>query len=163
MLLYGLQAAGFIHVARRLRFDRPAVTAGLIAFASGTFLILIPATLDGFVTPALPALCRPACAGTDLPGIAVISIAIQEFTRIALIAFALSSLCWGGAMVSAAGLLPRLVGVIGLGAGAIAIGSIVAGIVLTPATLALILLSQLAWNLGVAVWLLAGTAPIAEA
>ena len=160
MLLYGLQTVGFFYLAQRLRFSRPIVTAGFVAFAAGTFLTLIPATLDGFVTPDLPALCRPTCAGTDLPGIAVISIAIQDFTRIGLVAFAISSLCWGVAMMSASGRLPRLVGVIGVAAGAVSIGLIVvAGIVLTPTMLAVIVLSQLVWNLGIAAWLLAGAAP----
>jgi len=156
MLLYGLQMVGFFYLAQRLRFDRPIVVTGFVAFAAGMFLTLIPATLDGFVTADLPALCRTACAGTDLPGIAVISIAIQDFTRIGLVAFAISSLSWGVALISASGWLPRLVGAIGVAAGAISIGLIViAGIVLTPATLALIVLSQLVWNLGAAAWLVA--------
>jgi len=157
MLLYGLQTVGFFYLSQSLRFGRPIVLTGFVAFAAGTFLTMIPATLDGFVTPDLPALCRPTCAGTDLPGIAVISIAIQDFTRIGLVAFAISSLSWGVALLSAAGWLSRLVGLIGSAAGAVSIGLIVVvGIVLTPATLALIVLSQLVWNLAAAAWLVAG-------
>jgi hypothetical protein len=163
MLLYWLQTVGFYYFSRRLGFQRPAVLAGFTAYAAGTLLMAIPATLDGFVTSDLPRLCAlEACSGSQLPGIEIIAIAIQAFTKIALVATAIATLCWSGALLCWSGALifPRrgasslLLGIVGLASGGVPIALIVfAGIVLTPATLAIMVMSQLVWNLAVAGWL----------
>jgi hypothetical protein len=156
MLLYWLQTAGFYYFARRLGFQRPAVLAGFMAYVAGALLLTIPATLDGFVTPDLPRLCgADGCVGAQLPGIAVISIAIQDFTKVALVATAVATLSWAAALiVPRRGVSSLLLGILGLAGGGIPIGLIVfGGIVLTPATLGVLVMSQLVWNLGVAGWL----------
>jgi hypothetical protein len=157
MLLYWLQTVGFYYFSRRLGFQRPAVLAGFTAYAAGVLLMAIPATLDGFVTSDLPRLCAmEACTGSQLPGIALIAIAIQAFTKIALVATAIATLSWAGALIfPRRGASSLLLGIVGLASGGVPIALIVfAGIVLTPTTLGVMVMSQLVWNLVAAGWLM---------
>lgn len=55
ILFAGMLAYGFTHAARRWGLDRPAVLAGLVAYAIGIFASIGAATINGFATPALAA------------------------------------------------------------------------------------------------------------
>lgn len=55
ILFAGMLAFGFTHFARRCGLARPAVLAGLVAYAIGTFASIGAATVNGFAAPALAA------------------------------------------------------------------------------------------------------------
>ena len=55
ILFAGMMMFGFTHMARRLDLDRPAVLAGLVAYAIATFANAGAATVNGFAAPALAA------------------------------------------------------------------------------------------------------------
>ena len=60
MLLYSMQAIGFYLFSSRLGWRRPAAVAGFMAYAASVLLLVIPATLDGFVMPDIIARCIPS-------------------------------------------------------------------------------------------------------
>ena len=53
LVLLAAMTFGFVHFARRRSLDRPAVLAGLIAYAFGAFANLGAATVNGLIVPAL--------------------------------------------------------------------------------------------------------------
>lgn len=55
ILFVGMMAFGFTHVARRRGLDRPAVLAGLVAYAIAAGADVGAATINGFAAPALAA------------------------------------------------------------------------------------------------------------
>lgn len=55
ILFTGMMTFGFAHFARRLGLARPAVLAGLVAFAIGAIAEVGAATVNGFAMPALAA------------------------------------------------------------------------------------------------------------
>lgn len=55
ILFVGMMLFGFTQFARRLGLDRPAVLAGLVAYAIATFANAGAATVNGFAAPALAA------------------------------------------------------------------------------------------------------------
>ena len=53
ILFTGMMTFGFAHLSRRLGLERPAVLAGLVAFAIGAIAEIGAATVNGFAMPAL--------------------------------------------------------------------------------------------------------------
>ena len=150
MALFALQTVGFYYFSAGLGFQRPAALAGFVAYAAGALTMVIPATLDGFVTPDLMEECALAsgCGAGQDAVIALIAAAIQDFTKIALAATALATLCWGSALIRRPGRVQRAAGFAGL-ACALAPLTLLAlsRIHLGPSNLAVIIAAQLVWNL----------------
>jgi hypothetical protein len=60
LVLLAAMTFGFVHFARRRSLDRPAVLAGLVAYAFGAFANLGAATVNGLIVPALASRGRSA-------------------------------------------------------------------------------------------------------
>jgi len=150
MLLIALQTFGFALFGRSLGFNRLAVAAGLAAFAAGAVLMVIPTTLDGFVTPDLAQACLSAperCANADAGAFRLVSIMIQDFTKVALILTAASTACWSSVLLTAGTGLRRVAGLVGLLCAVVPAGVLVfSNVVLRPDSLLWIMGSQILWT-----------------
>ncbi len=148
------QAVGFYLFSVRLGLGRPAVAAGFLAFAGGLVVMTIPATLDGFVTPDLARACLGSaqrCGAGDVPGFQLVVAMIQDFTKLALVAMAIATLCWSIALAASKGGLRRAAAVSGLACAAAPLWILLTSdLRLTPASLAGIIAAQVVWSLVVA-------------
>lgn len=166
LLLLGVQALGLASVAGRLGLGRMTVRAGVLFYGVATFLLFIPGTLDGFVTPLLGARCAgslPACSASVAGALAFEWAAIQAFTRVALALQAIGLLCWSVALAQS----PRLrwaglAGALLAAAPLVLLGSMTH--VIDPVRLGEIILFEALWAMAAAVMLWTGAlAPPAEA
>jgi hypothetical protein len=158
IVLFALQTVGFYYFSAGLGFRRPVVMAGFVAYAAGALTMIIPATLDGFVTPDLVEECAIAARCGDGQGalITLIAVAIQDFTKIALAATSIAILCWGAALIGGAGRVQRVAGLVGLACALAPLTAFaVSRILLVPGNLAVIVAAQLVWNLAAATAMLA--------
>jgi hypothetical protein len=151
MAIYGVQALGFYLFSRWLGFGRPAVAAGFLAFAAGVVVMIIPATLDGFVTPDIMEACLNApggCAAADASMSRLVAIMIQDFTKIALVAVSLGGACWSLALLLGKGVSNRIGGAVGfIFAGVPTFQLLFSAVYLQPGNLAGIILAQVLWSL----------------
>jgi len=150
IVLFALQMVGFYYFSAGLGFRRPMVVAGFVAYAAGALTMIIPATLDGFVTPDLVEECAIAARCGDGQGalITLIAVAIQDFTKIALAAISVSTLCWGAVLIGGPGRIQRAAGLVGLACAMAPLAALaVSRIHLVPGNLAVIVAAQLVWNL----------------
>lgn len=160
LLLIAAQAIGFFYFTSRLGFRNPAAFAGFFSYAAGSVVMVIPAILDGFVTPDLADKCLKStlCGASQFAAFPVIAVIIQDFTKAALVAMSLATLLWSIAL---------------LGRGGVALGVGLAGLVcsiapmavlllsdiyLRPGNLAAILMAQSLWNLSIAFVMVKGVA-----
>ena len=148
MALIALQTAAYWRFTVRLGPERPLALMGFVAYALATAMMMIPATLDGFVTPDLSDACLPAspCGGGREAMFALVSACIQDFTKLALAATSFAILFWAIAGVRGrSGLATVLIGIV------CAIPPLAvlwqSGLRLQPYNLALFLLGQVAWGL----------------
>jgi hypothetical protein len=115
MLVACGQAVGYYFFAARIGLRRPLAVAGFFFFALSIAILVVPATLDGFVTPALAARCAEApgsCTISMFDSFGLVSAMIQAFTRIAFAAQAIAMLAWSAALVRAGG-KARIAGLMG--------------------------------------------------
>jgi len=150
MLIFSVQTVGFFHFSARLGFHRAGVVAGLMAYALGTVALFIPTTLDGFITPDLMDACAasPNCGVMPVALIQLVAIAIQDFTKISLVAISLATLCWSACLVGLPGWINRAAGGIGLICGLVPLAVFgLFSVYLQPNNLAEIMLAPLIWTL----------------
>jgi len=160
MAVFGLQALGFYIFSARLGFGRPAVPLGFLAFAAGAVVMIIPTTLDGFVTPDGAAACLKVaggCAATDAGAFRLVAAMIQDFTKVALILLSVGTAGWGLALVSRGGWLSRLAGVVGLVCAVLPAWVLMTSeVYLRPGNLAEIIAAQVVWAVAAGALMLGG-------
>jgi hypothetical protein len=121
-----------------------------MAYAMGTVIMIIPTTLDGFITPDLSNACALSaeCGVLPVAVIDLIAVAIQDFTKIALVALSLATLFWAVALVRLPDLISRAAGIAGLACGLVPLAVFgVFSIYLQPGNLAMVILAPLVWTL----------------
>ncbi len=162
MFILGVQALGFYIFSARIGFRHPAVVAGFIAFAVGVVVMIVPTTLDGFVTPDVAQACLATpggCTAADASVFRLVAAMIQDFTKVALLATALGAGCWSLALLLRRGLANRLAGSAGLlCAGIPASILLFSDLHLRPDNLAQIIAAQAVWCLIAAGLLIVGGA-----
>ncbi|HVJ54603.1 MAG TPA: hypothetical protein VM689_19235 [Aliidongia sp.] len=159
MLVAFIQTVAFARVSARLGFRSAAILAGFSAYAAGSIVLVIPATLDGFVTPDLADRCLAAadCGASHAAVTELVGVAIQDFTKVALSALSLATLCWSIGIVGRPGPMPRAVGLVGLVCALAPLAALwLSDLHLRPDNLAIILSAQLVWNIAVAALMLTG-------
>ena len=152
MALIALQTAAYWRFTARLGADKPLALMGFVAYALATATMMIPATLDGFVTPDLSDACLPAssCGAGREAMFALVSACIQDFTKLALAATSFAILFWAIAGTRTRLGVPILL--IGLACAVPPLAVLwLSGLRLQPHNLALFLLGQVVWGL-VAAW-----------
>ena len=154
MATFAVQALGFYIFSIRLGFRNPAVAAGFLAFAAGVVVMVVPTTLDGFVTPDLAAACQRAqggCTVADASVLRLVAMMIQDFTKVALVSISLVTACWSLALIMRKGLASRSVGIIGVVCAALPASVLFfSDVYLQPGNLAGIIAAQVVWGLTVA-------------
>ncbi|HYD12433.1 MAG TPA: hypothetical protein VEC11_06270 [Allosphingosinicella sp.] len=88
ILFAAMLAFGFTHYARRRGLGRPAVLAGLVAFAIGTFASIGAAIVNGFAAPAL------AAEGAGHDALHILWAVNQALARLGVVAVGAAYLCW---------------------------------------------------------------------
>lgn len=152
--ILSLQLVSLYVFSTGLGLRRPIIAAGLMAYAAGVVLMVIPSMLDGFVTPDLATACLArlyGCNATDVSVFTLVSLMIQNLTKVALVAMAVGIFCWSIALLLGRDRIDRASGLIGMPlAAAPVIIFMSSNIHLGPENLAGIIASQVAWNLIVA-------------
>ncbi|HLY56452.1 MAG TPA: hypothetical protein VKS60_12900 [Stellaceae bacterium] len=153
--LYILLLAGFARFAARLGLDRPETVLGFACLALACVAVLGATLLDGFVTPDLAVRLADADPGRIEAAATVmllVSTAIQDLTKLALVLQAAATIAWSLPLLTAD---RRGTGVVGIGAGVLLLAIILgANPRLMPHLLIGVLAIQGAWNLCVAALLL---------
>lgn len=122
--LAAVTAFGFAHFALRRGLARPAILAGLLAYAIGLAAGIGAATINGFVVPAL------AARGHDLSGRDVFLLAWeanQALARLGVFATAAAYALWSLDFLARPGLEPKIIGALGLAAGLVPAGLLASG------------------------------------
>jgi hypothetical protein len=151
-LLWGLAVFSI-----RRGFARPTVLAGFIAYAIGILAWLGAALIDGFITPAVAEhyiAAAPAAQDAATNLLALCAITIQILTKFGLIAISIGILKWSAGLLPTPG-LPRTVGIIGIVAGLLPPAAVLlANVHLSPHSLAVIVIVQATWYIGIAALLI---------
>lgn len=154
MLVLAAMAFGFAHFARRRGLERPAVLAGLVAYAISAGAHLGAAAINGFVVPAL-ALRGAGAVGHDVFLLAW--EANQALARLGVFASGAAFLLWSLDWLRRPGLEFRLIGLAGLAAGAVPAGLLAAGAIrMDVAGAFLVYAAHGAWSALVGLHLLRG-------
>jgi hypothetical protein len=157
MAIYAVQTVGFYLFSARVGFRNPAAAAGFLAFLAGALVMMIPATLDGFVTPDLAAACIQAqdgCTSSDASVLRLVGVMIQNFTKLALVLISVATACWSLPLLFKKG-SARFVAVIGLICAATpAFVVVFYAVDLRPGNLTEFVAAQVVWNLAVACMML---------
>ena len=149
-------AHGVVSLGTRLGLSRPMVRFGLLAYVAGAVAMLVAATFDGFVTPAVAAAwLRPNHdAQAGLEAIRLAGVAVQSFATMSWGLEAVGALALSAALFADGGARRRL-GALGLVAAVAPIVTLAAsGSVMDTMVVVGILLTQAVWNLtcAVALW-----------
>jgi len=112
IVLAAIMAFGFAHFALRRGLGRPAILAGLVAYAIGLGVTIGAATINGFVVPALAA---RAIADRDVFLLAW--EANQALAGIGVFATGAAFALWGLDFLRRPGFEAKAIGALGLGAG----------------------------------------------
>lgn len=126
--LLGAMAFGFFFLCLRRGPARPAILAGALAYGVSLFAHVGAATINGFVVPALAA--RAAGGGADAVGHDIFLLAWesnQALARLGVVATGLAFIFWSLDFLRRPGAEPRLIGALGLLAGAVPIALLAAG------------------------------------
>jgi hypothetical protein len=145
ILVVGALAFGFIHLARRLGLERPAVLAGLVAYAIAAAANIGAATINGFALPAFFA--DAPNAGHDLFGFAW--ALNQALAKLAVIAAGLAYILWSLALWRGA----RVVALLGFAAGIVPAILMLGGLALHVHAALFVYAAQMLWA-ALAGWLL---------
>jgi hypothetical protein len=151
---------GYSVLSRRLGLSRAPVLAGLIAYGSGSMLMLVATTIDGFIGPDIAALFATKSAEGVRVGYwlvqAIAGVALTDIARVAWVFQSVAALAWAWALLGEGGLARKL-GMAGLVSGALpAVAVFAAGAHMTEGVVVGILLAQAAWNLTAAAYLFSG-------
>ena len=136
---------------------RPAIRAGLIAYAAGVVAMMGAALVDGFVTPGVATLGTGVSA-TDLQVTAqLLHLCIlfnQALAHLGAVAMSVGITAWSLDLVRGAG-AERALGVFGVAIGLGCVAALIAGVLqLDVHGMMLVLVLQAAWTIGVGVLLL---------
>ena len=126
ILVVAITTFGFAHFAIRRGLARPAMLAGLVAYALCLFGHVGAATINGFVVPAV------AARGHDAVGHDIFLFAWeanQALARLGVYAEAAAFLLWSLDFLRRPGLGPRLIGLLGLAAGGVPAFLLAAGLI----------------------------------
>jgi hypothetical protein len=151
---------GYSVLARRLGMSRAPVLAGLIAYGSGSMLMLVATTIDGFIGPDMAALFATKSAQGVQVGYwlvqAIAGVALTDIARVAWVFQSIAALAWAWALLGEGGLARKL-GMVGLVSGALPAAAVfAAGAHMTESIVVGILLAQAVWNLTAATYLFSG-------
>lgn len=153
-----LIAFGFAAFAAARGAARPTILAGAICYAIALFGHVGAATVNGFVVPALAA--RDAAIGHDI--LLFAWEANQALARIGVIATGLAFILWSIDFLRRRGIETRLIGAVGLLAGAVPAALLLTGLVaMNVAGASLIYALQAAWTALVGLHLVRGRASAA--
>ena len=136
---------------------RPAIRAGLIAYAAGVVAMMGAALVDGFVTPRV-AILGAGLRAADLPITAqLLNLCVlfnQALARLGAIAMSAAIIAWSLDLVLRAG-FERALGVAGMAIGLGCVAALIAGVLqLDVHGMMLVLVLQAAWTIGLGVLLL---------
>ena len=135
-------AFGFLHFARRRGLDRPWVLGGLVAYLFGVLANVGAATINGFVTPALAA--HGAAIGRDIYTLAWETN--QALDAVGVYCTGAAFILWSLDLLLERRVFARLVGLGGIGAGAVTTALLAAGAVRMNVSGALLLYTiEVAW------------------
>ena len=124
ILVIAITAFGFAYFSVRRGLGRPAVLAGLVAYALASFGHVGAATINGFVVPAV------AAHGVVQRDIFLFAWeANQALARLGVYANAAAFLLWSLDFLRRPGLEPRLIGALGLAAGGVPAFLLAAGLI----------------------------------
>jgi hypothetical protein len=159
-VLIALMLAGFFALtefAWQRGITRPAIRAGLIAYAVGVVAMTGAALVDGFVTPRV-AMLSPGVSATDLQVTAQLlklcMLFNQALASLGAIAMSVGITAWSVDLVRGAG-AERALGVFGVAIGLGSAGALIAGVLrLDVHGMMLVLVLQVIWTCGVGVLLL---------
>jgi len=153
ILVYGF--AGF---AIRRGIERPAVLAGLVAYAIGTTVVMGAGAIDGFMLPALAARyvdAPDAQVAVALQLSTLCAIAIQALTKIWLVCVSAAVALWSWDIVRSTR-AQWGVATVGLVSGAAIIGFALFGRGVSAHILGVLGLAQAAWNVWIGALLMRG-------
>jgi hypothetical protein len=88
ILFAGMMAFGFTHFARLRGLGRPAVLAGLVAYAIGNFASIGAAVVNGFAAPAL------AAEGASHDALDILWAVNQALAKLGVVAIGAAYACW---------------------------------------------------------------------
>jgi hypothetical protein len=136
---------------------RPAIRAGLIAYAAGVVAMMGAALVDGFVTPRL-AIMAAGLGAADLSITAqLLHLCIlfnQALAHLGAIAMSVAIIAWSLDLLRRAG-LERALGVAGMAIGLGCVAALIAGVLqLDVHGMMLVLVLQAAWTIGLGVLLI---------
>ncbi|MFI4968282.1 MAG: hypothetical protein ACHQAU_06090 [Gammaproteobacteria bacterium] len=149
---------GFVVFSRRLGLHRTPVMMGLIAYCLGSFLMVVAAVLDGFVSTDTASMFVNRAPDVMQIGYWIMNtleiVVLSDVAKVAWIFQSVAVVCWAIALLPERG-MRRVVGVIGLVAGgAPAVAVFVVGSHMTASVVVGILLLQAVWNFSAAALLL---------
>ena len=136
---------------------RPAIRAGLIAYAAGVVAMMGAALVDGFVTPRL-AILGAGLGAADLSIMAQLlhlcMLFNQALARLGAIAMSAAIIAWSLDLLLRAG-LERALGVAGMAIGLGCVAALIAGVLqLDVHGMMRVLVLQAAWTIGLGVLLI---------
>ncbi len=156
----GIQTLGFYLFSAKLGWRRPAVAGGLIAYTAGVLLMIIPSTLDGFVTPDLASNCLAAahgCGTLEEGSFRLVAVMIQDFTKLALVVMSTGVLSWSVALLASRDAPKRIAGVVGIICACMPVAILLhSDIYLQAGNLPGMIASQLVWSLLAAALIIGG-------
>ena len=159
-VLIALMLAGFFALtefAWQRGIGRPAIRAGLIAYAAGVVAMMGAALVDGFVTPRV-AMLGPGVSATDLQITAQLlklcMLFNQALASLGAVAMSAAIIAWSLDLVRGAG-AERALGVFGVAIGLGSAGALILGALqLDVHGMMLVLVLEVIWTTGVGVLLL---------
>jgi hypothetical protein len=145
---------GYSVFSQRLGLHRTPVLIGLVSYALGTTLMLLGTVIDGFVSTDTAAMFVAGSPAAIEQGFSIINtlsgVLLPDLARIAWVFQSVAAIAWSFALLRERG-MPRVVGVIGLLAGALPAGIVfVVGTRMTDTVVVGILLAQAIWNVAAA-------------
>jgi len=149
-------AFGFVSLASRLGWRRPAVLGACLTYLVGCVAMVVAAVTDGFVTGDVASYyLQPGhSVDTGREMIHLCYVVVQDFAAASWFFQSVGVLIMAGALLQRRG-LQRIVGALGLATGALAPIAIVASYPAMDTTVVVgILLAQLVWNAAAATLLL---------
>jgi hypothetical protein len=151
---------GYTVFSQRLGLHRASVMAGLTAYGFGSVLMLAATVIDGFISTDSAVMFvnkSPEIMNTGFWLIQTMSgVVLIDIAKVAWVFQSVAVLFWAAALLRERG-LNRVVGVIGLAAGALpAITVLVVGSNMTDNVVVSILLLQAVWNIAAATLLIRG-------
>src|SRR4051812_20441625 len=150
--LYLCIATGFVGLSRRLGFERPAATAGLVFYSAGTLAMMGAAVINGFALGIFAG--RYPDFGPDKAAALASSINMAGsiaavWAGIGAVATSAAILAWSWLLVTRAGGL-RIIGGAGLALGLATIAMLVSGtLILNVHGFILLVVSQAAWSIAI--------------